>query len=105
EDDAREAVLQQLRHGHRHAQIRLPSTSWAYTDHDIKIANRVDVLLLHDALRGDDALVRRDEHRIQEDVPQLGVAVARQDAERVVDVGGIDRTAAGEEAVELPEDA
>src|SRR5439155_14284563 len=60
----------------------------------VEVADGVDVLLLRHALRRDDALVRGDEDRVEEDVAQLRVAVAREDAERVVDVGRVDRVAA-----------
>ena len=49
--------------------------------------------------------MRGDEDRVEEDVAQLRVAVAGEDAQRVVDVGGVDRIAALEEPVELEEDA
>src|SRR5438046_2316689 len=72
----------------------LPRPRRPDAEHDVEVANRVDVLLLRHALRRDDALVRGDEDRVEEDVAQLRVAVAGEDAQRVVDVGGVDRIAA-----------
>src|SRR5439155_22577509 len=105
EDDAAEAVLHEFGDGHRHSQIGFPRSSWPYTKHDIIAADGVDVALLRHALRRDDPLVRRDEDRVEKDVAQLGVAVARENADRVVHVGGVDRVALLEEAVELDEEA
>src|SRR3981081_2199818 len=64
-------------------------------------ANRVDIKFLIDALGRDDALVRRDINRIEENIFQLGVAVAADYANRVLDVARIDRMAVLQKIVEL----
>jgi len=67
----------------------------------IVIANRVDVELLVDALGRDDALVGRDVNRVEENIFQLGVAVAADDSNRVLDVARIDRVAVLQQIVNL----
>ena len=105
EHDAREAVLHELGDGHRHGQVRLAGTRRPDAEHDVEVADRVDVRLLRDALRRDHALVRRDEDRVEEDVAEARPAVAGQDAERVLHVGRVDRVALLEQAVELRQHA
>src|SRR5262245_1501206 len=105
EHDSAEAVLHQLRDRHRHGEIGLAGASGTDPEDDVEVADRVDVRLLVDALRRDHALVGRDEDGIQEDVAQPRGPVAGQDAQRVLHVGGVDRIALLEEAVELRERA
>ena len=101
EHDAREGVLHQLGDGHRHRQIRLPGPGRTDAEDDVEVPDGVDVGFLVDALRRDDALVRGDEDGVEEDVLQARRAIAGEDAERVLHVGGVDRVALLEEAVEL----
>ena len=60
---------------HRHRQVGLAGAGRADAEHDVVVADRVDVRLLRDALRRDRALVRRDVDRIEEDLAQVGVVI------------------------------
>src|SRR5262249_28029612 len=51
--------------------------------------------------RGDRALVRGDEHRVEEDVLQPCGPIAGEDAQGVLHVGCVDRVALLEQAVQL----
>ncbi|MHB8382932.1 MAG: hypothetical protein ACYDC3_11430 [Candidatus Binataceae bacterium] len=48
--------------------------------------------------------MRRDVDRVEEDILELGVAVAAQDAQGVLDVARIDRVAAFEQVVKFAQD-
>ena len=97
----RDLVLHQRRQRHRHRQVGLAGAGGADTENDIVIANRVDVELLVDALGRDDALVGRDVNRVEENIFQLGVAVAANNSNRVLDVARIDRVAVLQQIVNL----
>jgi hypothetical protein len=64
-------------------------------------ANRVDVNFLVDALGRDDALVRGDVNRVEKNILQLGVAVAANNSNRVLDVARIDRVPVLQQIVNL----
>jgi len=64
-------------------------------------ANRVDIKFLIDALGRNDALVRGDINRVEENIFQLGIAIAADYSNRVLDVARIDRMAVLQKIVEL----
>ncbi len=67
------------------------------------VANRVDIQLLVEALGRDDALVRRDINRIEENVLQVGIAIATQNPNSVFDVAAEHRMPALEQLVQIAE--
>jgi hypothetical protein len=58
------------------------------------VADRVDVELLVDALGRDYALVRRDVNRVEENILELGVAIAAENSDGVFDVARVNGVAA-----------
>ncbi len=86
---------------HRHRKVSLAGAGGTDSENDIVAANRVDVNFLVDALGRDDALVGRDVNRVEENIFQLGVAIAADNSNRVLDVARIDRVAVLEQIVNL----
>ena len=97
----RDLVLHQRRQRHRHRKVGLAGAGGADAENDIVVANRVDIDFLVDALGRDDALVGRDVNRVEKNIFQLGVAIAANNSNRVLDVARIDRVAVLQQIVNL----
>src|SRR5208282_1918525 len=86
---------------HRHRKVGLAGASGTDSENDVVAADRVDIKFLVDALGRDDALVRGDVNRVEKNIFQLGVAVAANNSNRVLDVARIDRVAVLQQIVNL----
>ncbi len=101
ENDAHVIILHQLGHGHRHGEIGLAGAGGTDAKDDVVAADGIDISFLRDAFRRDRALVRGYIDRVEKDILQLGAVIAAQDADRVVDVAGVNRIAFFQKTVEL----
>src|SRR5579872_5114504 len=99
----RDLILHESRERHRHREVGLAGTGRTDAEHDVMVADSIDVKLLVDALGRDDALMRRHIDRIEEDVLQVGIAVAAQDPNAIFDVAAEHRMSALEQLVQIAE--
>ncbi len=99
EHDSLHASLDEVRHRHGHGEVGLAGAGRADTDDDIVVADRLDVALLAQVLRGDDPVPGRHVDGVPEDLPQ-GHALGGE-LRRLVDVLEVEGVAAIHEFVEL----
>ena len=105
EDDPLDLLLHQRADRQRHRQVGLAGPRRPDAEHDVVLADGVDVALLGQALGGDGPRAAGDQDRVVEDVAQVDAAVGAQRDGRAADVLRADRRAGAGHAVELLDQA